>query len=527
MNVRSNLNTNLFGSAHEGFKVGELNSGWIRVLHLTKNFLLIMIVGLFLVSVRTRTLPNRTLPAGPVWGAKPVLGYFALTPSLADKMKSELRLSEAEFLTLRVIAQLEDEKLRSLEELSHMLVADPSLALEDKRTLIAEMDYNRQVMEVVSASQETLERTLSPEAYRRLVEWVESRWIVECDLHGSVLTAQGPRTFQIFATRYDAGDAYAVALPDKCLKFTNGGNRLCEGDGYQVGQLYSVFVSYKESTAATVSESGPWNVDDNYWATLSDPTPRRMFADLALGMPEAQAAYFNNYNGGVDQFGRVVTAPFGIDLARQVSIDIGLMPGTNDWIDVSFLWTEGWDGSSAPPPQDADTTAEAVPTSEVVIAVQTAIPQEDGSLVHEVQQGQALWSIAAAYGITVADLLRLNGLSEGAVIFPGDRLTIHPAQPTSNTAASETPSVTATKFKSSATTRPSRTPTLQSTEPGSASMANAGSPQSGNVEEQASSGAQALVEPQPGVDLILIVIFVLILLGLALVFLGTLLKRSP
>jgi hypothetical protein len=39
----------------------------------------------------------------------------------------------------------------------------------------------------------------------------------------------------------------------------------------------------------------------------------------------------------------LITAPYGIDLARELSIDIGLDPGNNDWVDVTFLWTENWD----------------------------------------------------------------------------------------------------------------------------------------------------------------------------------------
>jgi hypothetical protein len=104
-----------------------------------------------------------------------------------------------------------------------------------------------------------------------------------------------------------------------------------------------VRLHYQDSKTVEVHESGPWNVDDNYWSKLSDPQPRRLFPDLPLGMPEAQAAYFDDYNNGEDQFGRNVTAPFGIDLSDAVSIDIGLQPGHNDWIDVTWLWTEDWD----------------------------------------------------------------------------------------------------------------------------------------------------------------------------------------
>jgi hypothetical protein len=161
---------------------------------------------------------------------------------------------------------------------------------------------------------------------------------------GGLEQTEGARTLSIYATRFDAGDAYIVALPDKCLKLANNGYHLCDDSGYAVGVNYSVRLSYQgNATTAAVGDSGPWNVDDNYWAGVGDPQPRRLYPDLPAGMPEAQAAYFNDYNGGLDQFGRTVTAPFGIDLARQVSIDIGLQPGVNAWIEVTYLWTEGWD----------------------------------------------------------------------------------------------------------------------------------------------------------------------------------------
>ncbi len=88
------------------------------------------------------------------------------------------------------------------------------------------------------------------------------------------------------------GGAYTVALPDQCLKLANGGLHTCDDDGYQAGAGYAVALRYKKSAGVGVGEAGPWNIDDNYWATTADPQPRRMFADLPLGMPEAQAAVF-------------------------------------------------------------------------------------------------------------------------------------------------------------------------------------------------------------------------------------------
>jgi LysM repeat protein len=346
-------------------------------------------------------------------------------------------------------------------------------------------------------------------------------------LHGSPLKTAGPRTFRIFATRYDSGGAYTVALPDQCVKFSNAGNSVCAEDGYQLGWNYNVFLSYEGSTAAAVLESGPWNIDDNYWATVFDPTPRRMFADLPLGMPEAQAAYFNNYNGGVDQFGRVVTAPFGIDLARQVSIDIGLQPGTNDWIDVSFLWTEGWDGAGAPPAPDSDTTVTPIPTVEVIIPVEVATPQPDGSIIHIVQQGQALLHIATAYEVDLSELLTLNGLTSEAVIFPGDELIIKPADSTPTSTQSTLESSPTATAKPSATSSPSRTPVVDTPTPSAEALAAAGGAQ---TEEQAGGSPQepsAMTEFQAGIDPILVIIAVLIVSGTGLVLFGTLAKRNP
>ncbi len=377
----------------------------------------------------------------PVWGHKPVLGYFVFTSSLVERLPGEAGLTATNLQSVERIAKKEQQSLHMLMHESSRIINDENLSLEEKRSQIYRMGYNAQVLETVRDSRQKLIYSLGPYAFTRLSRWIEHQWQVERKVHGSPLAQSNPRTYRVYATRYDSGGAYTVALPDKCLKFANGGNSVCNSDGYIPGYGYSVFISYEKSTAATVNESGPWNVDDNFWATTNDPTPRRMFADLNLGMPEAQAAYFNGYNGGTDQFGRVVTAPFGIDLARQVSIDIGLQPGNNDWIDVSFLWTENWDsGSGAIPPQPGSTGV-AAPTLATIIPIAIAPPGANGSIVHVVQEGQTLWNIAAAYQVDLSIILSLNGITDGAVIIPGQNLLIKPASPTSTpTSSSISPS---------------------------------------------------------------------------------------
>ncbi|GAB3847556.1 hypothetical protein GCM10029963_29220 [Micromonospora andamanensis] len=86
---------------------------------------------------------------------------------------------------------------------------------------------------------------------------------------------------------------------------------------------------------APVWDVGPWNTRDDYW-NLS--AVRENWKALPQGRPQAQAAYQNGYNGGRDQFGRVVLNPAGIDLADGTFWD-GLQLTTNAWVDVAYLWT--------------------------------------------------------------------------------------------------------------------------------------------------------------------------------------------
>ena len=76
---------------------------------------------------------------------------------------------------------------------------------------------------------------------------------------------------------------------------------------------------------------GPWNTYDNHWDPI---TKRTMWKDLLRGIPEAQAGYFDNYNGGEDEFGREVLNPAGADLTPAVAAQIGLKKYQNAWICV-------------------------------------------------------------------------------------------------------------------------------------------------------------------------------------------------
>ena len=145
-------------------------------------------------------------------------------------------------------------------------------------------------------------------------------------------------TYRVFATREGlVGGTTAnghvivsrdhfVALPSRRgLAPKNAGDysvRVCTADGARCEY-------------APVWDVGPWNTTDDYW---NPPDVRQSWADLPQGLPEAQAAYQDGYNGGRDQFGRRVANPAGIDLADGTFWD-GLQLSTNAWVDVTYLWT--------------------------------------------------------------------------------------------------------------------------------------------------------------------------------------------
>jgi LysM repeat protein len=389
---------------------------------------LVLVIGLLGWVSNYRALPANGAVLPPavagVWGHKPVLEYFFINQELAGLAAQELDLSTADLAVIEGLARLEGERLRALEAASEVIIADAQLSLQDKRIALQARGYQTQFEQTLAEQQLALQQVLDEAVYARLVEWIESRWLVERALHGSASLVdqqiKATRTYTVYAARYDAGGAYTVALPDQCVKFANNGIASltkCANYGYEDGVNYSVSISYQgRSVSVRPQEAGPWNVDDTFWATISDPTPRRMFTDLALGVPQAQAAYFDNYNGGLDQFGRKVKQPFGIDLSFEVAADLGIQ--ANAWVDVTFMWTADWEAA------DPGSGEAAVGVPQVIIPVATATADAEGRLLHEVQPGQTLWAIALAYEVTIDDLEAWNNLSRQDSLLIGERLII-------------------------------------------------------------------------------------------------------
>ncbi|MGW7434421.1 SH3 domain-containing protein, partial [Streptomyces sp. NPDC054861] len=160
--------------------------------------------------------------------------------------------------------------------------------------------------------------------------------------NGKAAAASGP-TFRLFATReglvgHTTANGHVikprdhfVALPSRRMLASNGGNE------------YQVRLCYKgRCETAPVWDVGPWNTKDDYWNPSSQ---REMWRDLPQGTPESQAAYLNGYNGGLDEFGRRVANPAGIDVADGTFWD-GLGMSDNDWVDVTFMPDGGGGGDT-------------------------------------------------------------------------------------------------------------------------------------------------------------------------------------
>lgn len=86
--------------------------------------------------------------------------------------------------------------------------------------------------------------------------------------------------------------------------------------------------------------------------------------------------------------------------------------------------------------------------------IQTVTALPDGSIVHIVQAGQSLWSLAIAYNVKVADIQSLNNMGSSELVRPGDRLIIVPG-------FTSTPSPTETNTPIPPTLTPTPTRTMR------------------------------------------------------------------
>jgi LysM repeat protein len=130
-------------------------------------------------------------------------------------------------------------------------------------------------------------------------------------------------------------------------------------------------------------------------------------------------------------------------------------------LDVAVLYGSG--GSSGSGSSANTGIGATIPTTAVtapVALVQVATPQADGSIIHIVDTGQALWNIAAAYDVTVDQLLDLNNISNN-IINVGQEILVQMAS-----TATPTPPATETPRPPTRTPIPAQTAEVVETQAG-------------------------------------------------------------
>lgn len=182
-------------------------------------------------------------------------------------------------------------------------------------------------------------------------------------------------------------------------------------------------------------------------------------------------------------------------------------------------------------------TATPAPTLEIIVPVSVSTPKPDGSIIHEVREGQTLWEIADTYEVDLSIMLILNGLNQDSVIYPGEKLllktaetalTIEPSATISATLSATTAPITPTKTVSA-----SRTPTVAEAdftigEATPVAMVSLGenNVNTGDTSETQVESMTQISDPKDDMPAILVFIAILVVLGTALLLASSLLRRE-
>jgi hypothetical protein len=254
---------------------------------------------------------------------KPVISYLLSDPQNVAEFQQRFALSGEELSVVLGAIQEENEILaREYAESELVVESGAGLPAAEVRERIAASDYDERVRQAVARTKATIEAMLPAHLRSQLQVWVNAKWQQEvqefnAEPTSTLQAASGGKNFRVFATQYRGYTRYEVALPHRKLKFRGGYRIRIRNGGHRI--------------RVPIKEVGPWNVHDNYWDSRRD-----MWKDLPRGLPEAQAAYYNNYNRGRDEFGRKVLNPAGVDLTPRAARKLGLRKYQNAWVSLSL-----------------------------------------------------------------------------------------------------------------------------------------------------------------------------------------------
>ena len=241
---------------------------------------------------------------------KPVLSFLLSEDQNVEEFQKQFGLSDTKMQEILAIVRKEHIALsREYEESDQVVESNKGASETEIKNKIAASDFDEKVKGVVAKTRSDVEKLLPEGRAEDLGPWVDDQWQAESVEYEAASEAtyrasSSGYSCRVWATYYGRNSWYWVALPHRKVRFS-GGRKVRITD-----------VRKGTSARAPVKDTGPWNTRDNYWRASRD---RSMWRDLPRCVPEAQAAYFDNYNRGKDQFGREVLNPAAIDITPAVA----------------------------------------------------------------------------------------------------------------------------------------------------------------------------------------------------------------
>jgi hypothetical protein len=263
---------------------------------------------------------------------KPAVAVILSEQENIDEFEEHFGLSDGQVDKVLAATRRENRALaQEFGESERVLAANKALPKKEVAKKIAASDYDEKVAAAVARTKRKIEAILSEDQSAGLEGWVDEQWDQEVqaataedstETYTASYYSRGIRC-NVFATQYTGHTWHEVALPHRRLKF--GGQP----------RVSVRRVSGGPKVWARAKEVGPWNTYDNYWARRKH---RTMWKSVPRCKPQAQVAYYQNFNGGKDEFGREVLNPGGIDVTRSVARNMGLKRYQNAWVYVRFPW---------------------------------------------------------------------------------------------------------------------------------------------------------------------------------------------
>jgi hypothetical protein len=266
---------------------------------------------------------------------KPAIAVILSEQQNIDQFQEHFGLSDGQVDDVLAATRGENRFLaQEFGESEIVLAANKDLPKKEIAKKIAASDYDEKIAAAVARTKMRIEAIVPEDQSADLEGWVDEQWDQEVQAASTEDFTASSETYsasnhrkgircKVFATHYTGNTEREVALPHGNLKF-----------GRQP-RVRIWRVSGGPAVGPRVKEVGPWNTNDNYWMRKKD---RTMFKRVPRCKPEAQVAYYQNFNKGKDEYGREVLNPAGVDVTPDVARSMGLKKYQNAWVYVRFPW---------------------------------------------------------------------------------------------------------------------------------------------------------------------------------------------